>query len=81
MAVWEYLQKVDEAAPGEISKHAKVARPTVNQVMDKSKEYGQSDLTPDLYGGTPDHLRNGNGKKSNRPEGHGWASNSPSHRH
>lgn len=35
LAVWEYLQKVDEAAPGEISKHAKVARPTVNQVMDK----------------------------------------------
>ena len=35
IAVWNYLQKVDEAAPAEISKHAKVARPTVNQVLDK----------------------------------------------
>ena len=35
IAVWQYLQKVEEATPGEISKHAKVARPTVNQVLDK----------------------------------------------
>lgn len=35
MDVWEYLQKVEEASPREISKQAKVARPTVNQVLDK----------------------------------------------
>jgi Fic family protein len=35
IAVWEYLQKVKEATPAEISKNAKVARPTVNQVLDK----------------------------------------------
>ena len=35
IAVWNYLQKVDEATPAEISKHAKVARPTVNQVLGK----------------------------------------------
>jgi len=35
IAVWQYLQKVDEATPGEISRHAKVARPTVNQVLNK----------------------------------------------
>jgi Fic family protein len=35
IAVWNYLQKVDEATPAEISKNAKVARPTVNQVLDK----------------------------------------------
>lgn len=35
MAVWQYLQTVDEATPGDIAKNAKVARPTVNQVLDK----------------------------------------------
>ncbi|KAF0134818.1 MAG: Fic family protein [Candidatus Saganbacteria bacterium] len=35
LAVWEYLQSVSEAAPLEISKKAKVARPTVNQALDK----------------------------------------------
>ncbi|HCX27846.1 MAG TPA: Fic family protein [Candidatus Portnoybacteria bacterium] len=35
LAVWQYLQIVDEAAPGEIAKKAKVARPTVNQAFDK----------------------------------------------
>lgn len=35
IAVWKYLQEVDEAAPGEIGRHAKVARPTVNQVLNK----------------------------------------------
>lgn len=35
MDVWEYLQKVDEAAPAQIAEHAHVARPTVNQVLDK----------------------------------------------
>ena len=34
-AVWNYLQRVEEATAGEISKNAKVARPTVNQVLDK----------------------------------------------
>ena len=35
LLVWQYLQTVDEATPQEISKKAKVARPTVNQVLDK----------------------------------------------
>jgi len=35
LLVWKYLQTVDEATPQEISKKAKVARPTVNQVLDK----------------------------------------------
>lgn len=35
IAVWEYLQKVPEAAPAEISAKTGVARPTVNQVLEK----------------------------------------------
>jgi len=35
LSVWWYLQEVDEAAPGEIAKKAKVARPTVSQALDK----------------------------------------------
>jgi Fic family protein len=35
LAVWQYLQTVSEATPLEISKNAKVARPTVNQALDK----------------------------------------------
>lgn len=35
LAVWAYLQTVSEATPGEIAKRAKVARPTVNQALDK----------------------------------------------
>ena len=35
LAVWQFLQTVGEITPGEISKKAKVARPTVNQVLDK----------------------------------------------
>lgn len=35
MAVWQYLQSVEEASPLEISKKAKVARPTVNQALDR----------------------------------------------
>jgi DNA-binding CsgD family transcriptional regulator len=35
MAVINYLNKHKEASPLEISKHAKVARPTVNQVLNK----------------------------------------------
>lgn len=35
LAVWEYLNTVEEASPAEISKHAKVARPTINQALDK----------------------------------------------
>lgn len=35
LAVWEYLNTVDEASPAEISKKTKVARPTINQVLDK----------------------------------------------
>ncbi|MEK7624218.1 MAG: helix-turn-helix domain-containing protein [Patescibacteria group bacterium] len=34
-AVLEYLQNVKEAAPGEIAEKAGVARPTVNQALDK----------------------------------------------
>lgn len=33
--VWDFLQKVDDARPGEISKHTKVARPTVSQAINK----------------------------------------------
>ena len=33
MAVWEYLQTVHEAAPGEIAKQTKIARPTVSQAL------------------------------------------------
>jgi len=35
LSVWQYLQTVEEATPKQISKNAKVARPTVNQVLDK----------------------------------------------
>ncbi len=35
LAVWEYLNTVDEAAPGEISKKTGVARPTINQAIDR----------------------------------------------
>lgn len=35
LAVWGYLQSVKEASPGEIAKKAKVARPTVNQALDR----------------------------------------------
>lgn len=35
LAVWEYLHTVSEATPAEISKAAKVARPTINQAVDK----------------------------------------------
>mgnify|MGYP001563214921 FL=1 len=35
LAVWEYLQTVDEATPQEIAEKADVARPTVNQILNK----------------------------------------------
>ena len=35
LAVWQYLQKVDTASPNEIAKYADVARPTINQVVNK----------------------------------------------
>lgn len=35
LAVWEYLQKVDEATTGGIVKKSKIARPTVKQALDK----------------------------------------------
>ena len=35
LSVWQYLQGVDEATPGEIAKETKVARPTVSQALDK----------------------------------------------
>ncbi|MBI1870629.1 MAG: Fic family protein [Chlamydiae bacterium] len=35
LAVWEYLQTVEEASPGKIAKEAQVARPTVNQALDR----------------------------------------------
>lgn len=38
LAVWEYLQTVEEATPNEIAKKANVARPTVNQVLNKLLE-------------------------------------------
>ncbi len=33
LAVWEYLQLVEEINPGEIAKKTKIARPTVNQAL------------------------------------------------
>jgi DNA-binding transcriptional ArsR family regulator len=35
IAVWQYLQTVNEATPGEIAKHTKVARPTVSQALER----------------------------------------------
>lgn len=35
LAVWEYLQKTGEAGPLEISQNTGVARPTINQIMEK----------------------------------------------
>ena len=35
LAVWKYLITVQEATPAEISEHAKVARPTINQALNK----------------------------------------------
>ncbi len=35
LAIWNYLQKTGEAAPGEIATKAGVARPTVNQALEK----------------------------------------------
>ncbi len=35
LAVWQYLQEVNDASPNEIAEHAYVARPTVNQVLNK----------------------------------------------
>ncbi len=35
LAVWQYLNTVAEAAPAEIAVAAKVARPTINQAVDK----------------------------------------------
>jgi len=34
LLVWQYLETISEATPGEISKKTKVARPTVSQVLD-----------------------------------------------
>ena len=35
LAVWEYLQKINEATTGEIVENTKIARPTVKQALDK----------------------------------------------
>jgi DNA-binding MarR family transcriptional regulator len=35
LAVWEYLQTVEEATPKEIVQKTKISRPTVNQILDK----------------------------------------------
>ncbi len=35
LLVWQYLQIVDEAAPGEIAANVDIARPTINQALDK----------------------------------------------
>lgn len=35
LAIWQYLQTVDEASPAKIAEKAKVARPTVNQALDR----------------------------------------------
>lgn len=38
LKVWQYLEKVDEAAPRQISENTKVYRPTINQVLIKLLE-------------------------------------------
>ncbi|MEK7159689.1 MAG: Fic family protein [Patescibacteria group bacterium] len=35
LAVWKYLITVPEATPAEISEHTKIARPTINQALNK----------------------------------------------
>ncbi|NGX56727.1 MAG: Adenosine monophosphate-protein transferase SoFic [Candidatus Anoxychlamydiales bacterium] len=35
LAVWQYIQTVDEATPKEIVEKTKISRPTVNQILDK----------------------------------------------
>ncbi|MEA1928855.1 MAG: helix-turn-helix domain-containing protein [Candidatus Auribacterota bacterium] len=35
LAVWKYIEHVSEASPREIAKHAEVARPTVNQALNR----------------------------------------------
>ena len=35
LAVWQYLQEVDEASPNDIAKNVQIARITVNQVLNK----------------------------------------------
>lgn len=51
LVVWNYLEQVDEATPGEIAKNTKVARPTVSQALDvlmrlkKVKRIGQGRTT------------------------------------
>ena len=39
LAVWEYLQNVDEASPTDIVKNVKIARITVNQVLNKLMKF------------------------------------------
>lgn len=39
LLVWQYLQTVKEAAPKEIAQNTKMARPTINQVLDKLLKY------------------------------------------
>lgn len=41
LAVWEALQQVDEATAGAIAKTSKVARPTVNQALEKLLRMGR----------------------------------------
>jgi Fic family protein len=35
LAVWEFLQKIEEASPGEIAGETKIVQPTVRQALDK----------------------------------------------
>jgi len=35
LLVWQYLQTVEEVTPGDIANNVKIARPTVNQTLDK----------------------------------------------
>jgi Fic family protein len=35
LIVWEYLNKVEDASPGEIAQETKIAQPTVRQTLDK----------------------------------------------
>lgn len=35
LAVWQYIESLDEATPGDIAKQTGIARPTVNQALEK----------------------------------------------
>ena len=41
LQVWEYMQRVNEAAPKELSEELQIPRPTINQVLNRLMELGK----------------------------------------